>query len=84
MMGARTSDQLEAVRDRVEHAIEALLNLLDRIDGDPDLEDDTEDVGCEDEGFDADSEEEPTDEWRVVPHQEDQTRPALVTPYLAT
>ena len=70
-------------RHRIEQAVEELIALLDALDGDPDLEDDTEDVGCEDEGFDSDSEEEPGDAWRVVPHLEDQTRPALVTPYLA-
>ena len=66
---------------------EPSLGSLEQIDqsywgNDPNYQPDLE-WQCEDEGFDSDSEAEPADEWRVVPHQEDQTRPALVTPYLA-
>ena len=43
-------------RLRIEQTVEQLIALLDAADGDPDFEDDAEDDGCEDEGFDADSE----------------------------
>lgn len=40
------------LRPLLEAAVERLLAILDTMDGDPDLE-----PGCEDEGFDSDTEQ---------------------------
>ena len=86
-MAERSSsvEMISAALDRLEDLREYLIAQLDRLEGDPDLEDCCEDEGgaCEDEGADTDSEPDETDggassmcNWqdegdqtRLVPHE---------------
>jgi len=64
-----------AIRARLEASIEAAIAALDRLDGDPDLEDTfDQEAACDDEGHDSDREPDTGEEGEGVPlFQLDQT-----------
>ena len=66
---------LEAALDRLLDTVEAILADLDRLDGDAD-----QDLGCEDEGFDADTEAEEGD-WCNWQEEGDQSRLNMAQPF---
>lgn len=52
MMGALEKVAPAFPRSAIEQAVESLIALLDTMDGDPDIEDDGEDLSVEDLGLD--------------------------------
>lgn len=66
-----TPETRDALRARLEAAVEAAIAALDAFDGDPDYEDQCEDEGgeCNDEGWDSDSE--PDDQHIVATYADD-------------
>ncbi|MFC2252505.1 hypothetical protein ACETRX_22910 [Labrys portucalensis] len=61
----RTVAKVILLRQMAEDAIEQLVALLDAIDGDCDLEDDTEDEAVDDVGCDPDTDREPNLGWTI-------------------